>query len=390
MATTIVRPTFYEGEILPAADLTASVDAARGQMARHDRYVHRWGIVSGLELVGTDATTGSQAYKTVALKSGIAIDGTGREIVVPADTPLVPSEFQSIINPKPGIWYPVFLTGQDQPAPPSSNLTGTCNSSLPTKIQENAAIDYGSPGAEINLDLQTAPVITDGPADGTSSDPWRVLLGFVSWSTGGLVQFADVKDTSPDSNIGRRYVGVTAAAVVSEGGAVRLATHPTDFTGQTAVMALEVHEDNSGELVFGKQNPDGTITKVLTISSKGDITADGKVTGAVTPGSMQVQSGIAADGMTLPLPIGIDLASVKAGKVTLFIQVTPRIDPLQAPTSGGPYLQLPYECYVDDAYQVHSRAQWWNGTAAVSALPLFPALCDYTVIASVAASGSGS
>src|SRR5712692_9222639 len=122
MATTIVRPTFYEGEILPAADLTASVDAARGQMARHDRYVHRWGIVSGLDLFGTDSTAGSQPYKTVSLKSGIAIDGTGGEIVVPADQALRPPEFQMIHKAKPGFWYPVFLTGQDQPAPPSSNL----------------------------------------------------------------------------------------------------------------------------------------------------------------------------------------------------------------------------------------------------------------------------
>ena len=389
MASIIVRPTFYEGEILPAADLTASVDAARGQMARHDRYVHIWGIVSGLDLVGTDApTTGTQKYKTVTLKAGIAIDGTGREIVVPEDTPLVASDFQSMVNPKAGFWYPVFLTGQDEPAPPSTNLTGACNSSQPTRIQENPSIEYGSPGSELNLDQQTLPALSDGPADGTTSDPWRILVGFVSW-VGAIPQFADVQTVSPDSLIGPRYVGVNAASVVSESGTVKLATHPANFAGQAASMALEIHEQNDGEFVFGKQNPDGSIAQVLTISSNGDITAAGKVTGAVTPGSVQVQSGIASDGMTLPLPIGIDPASVDAGKVELFIHVTPHYEQPMGPT-GGTYFPVPYECRVDDKRQIHCRLQWFAIGAVPNNPQILPALCDYTVIASVAASGSGS
>ncbi len=41
MSDTVVRPTFYEGEILPAADLIATVDSSRAQLARHERYVHQ-------------------------------------------------------------------------------------------------------------------------------------------------------------------------------------------------------------------------------------------------------------------------------------------------------------------------------------------------------------
>jgi hypothetical protein len=155
------------------------------------------------------------------------------------------------------------------------------------------------------------------------------------------------------------------------------------------VMALEIHEQNDGELVFGKQNPDGSIAQVLTISSKGDITAAGKVTGAVTPGSVQVQSGIASDGMTLPLPIGIDPASVDAGKVTLFIHVTPHYEQPMGPT-GGAYFPVPYECRVDDQRQIHCRLQWFDSNSITTSPQILPALCDYTVIASVAASGSGS
>src|SRR2546430_15504766 len=44
------RPRYFEGQVLAAADLTAAVDYARNRAARHDRYLHDWGIAEGLAL----------------------------------------------------------------------------------------------------------------------------------------------------------------------------------------------------------------------------------------------------------------------------------------------------------------------------------------------------
>jgi len=83
MSDTVVRPTFYEGEILPAADLIATVDSSRAQLARHERYVHRWGIAFGLKLTGASRTDAqNNKYVSIPLSAGMAIDGTGREVVV--------------------------------------------------------------------------------------------------------------------------------------------------------------------------------------------------------------------------------------------------------------------------------------------------------------------
>jgi hypothetical protein len=102
MADPIARPTFYEGEILPAADLVGSVDYARNQLARHDRYLHRWGIATGLVLQGTKkATVNGTAYVAVTLVAGIAIDGYGREIVVPADAQLSPADLENAVARSP-------------------------------------------------------------------------------------------------------------------------------------------------------------------------------------------------------------------------------------------------------------------------------------------------
>jgi hypothetical protein len=234
----------------------------------------------------------------------------------------------------------------------------------------------------LNPDQQAAPLVSDVPDDGVSAIAWKVLLGYVKWEPNAK-QFADVSDQIGSDGPAPRYAGVNAAEVVSASGQLRLATHPANFAGPGPVMALEIHEANKGELVFGKQNADGTLTPVLTLSASGDLTATGKVSGAVTPGSTQVQSGQAFDGVILPLPPGVDPA-----KVTLHVHVSLRVDQLQAPSGPGPFLPAPFECWADPATrQVHCRVQWWKCSAASPTPgPILPAFCDYTVIAAVAAS----
>lgn len=387
MSDTVVRPTFYEGEILPAADLVATVDSSRAQLARHERYVHRWGIAFGLKLTGTSKTApqNNSKYVSIVLSAGMAIDGTGREVVVPVDAPLDPSDFASMVNGKKDTWYPVFLSGRDESAVGTSMLTGACSSSLPTQIKENYDISYGTPGSELNLDEQAGAQLLDGPSDGTSS-PWLILLGFVQWdpniSPNG--QFVDVQDSSPDSNVSRRYVGINAAAVVAGGGTLQLATHPTGSPDTKSIMALEIHEKNDGEMVFGKQNPDGSVSSIFTVDSKGDLTIAGKFTSAVKPGSVQVQSGIASDGVVLPLPPGVTSAT----QADLHIHVTPRLTGYPPPTTTDTWFLVPLECFLDASSRVNCLIRWIKVPAASAAdIKDQPGLCDYTVIAAVAATG---
>src|SRR6266481_5190994 len=318
MSSFVARPTFYEGEILPAADLVATVEYPRDQVARHDRYLHTWGIASGLEIkAGKGATDKSgNAYKPVTLTAGVAIDGTGREIVVADDVDLNPEDFLGEVNPlppttKPVPWYPVFLNGLDQAGQISSNLTGACSTSQPTRMKETYSISFGLPGSELNLDQQQAVNVADPPGDGTNN-PWKVLVGFVQWSADAN-NFADAASTN-DDNEGPRYVGVNAARVTSQSGALLLSTHPAGFAGKNPVMAVEIEEaDKDGKLVFGKLNPDGSVTAVLTVSANGDLTTQGQIRGALAAGGVQVESGLATHGMTLPLPSGVTDDQVASG-----------------------------------------------------------------------------
>lgn len=382
MANPISRPAFYEGEILPAADLGATVDYARNQMARHARDAHSWGIVTGLELTYNSGT--------VTLSAGVAIDGTGREIVVPADVQLDPTTFTSDVVPltDPNAWYPVFLYGSDQAAAPSSSITGACGSGQPTSIQEIAQYSFGSPGSELAIESQAPPSITDGPDGGISgnSSTWLILVGFVQWNA-VTFQFSASQGTSPNSAVTPQYVGVNAAQVISGSGSLLLATGPAAPQGQNPVMAVEIQE-TPAQLVFGKLGTDGTVTPALTVSANGDVTATGKVLGTSIPVSVQVQSGIASDGMILPLPMGIDPST------PIYAQVSIRYDSnLTPPPPSGltTPIAVPMECTVDPTTRrVSCRWQWWdasNFTLAKSVVA--PAACDYVLIAAVPGSSGG-
>src|SRR5262245_16379916 len=155
MSDPVERPLFSEGQILGADDLTASLEYGRGQMARHERFLHLWGIAEGLDLVEQPTQAGLQ----VLLKQGVAIDGAGREVVVASDLLLSQADFSSsnVVTNDPSAWYPVFLTGLDGDAPRRGLLTGACANGAPTRKVESYQVRFGRPGTARDLDLQSPP-----------------------------------------------------------------------------------------------------------------------------------------------------------------------------------------------------------------------------------------
>ena len=73
------RPVFAPGQVLTDIDLSADQDYAVAKNKLHNRYLHGWGIVCGLEVVCNDC----DGYVTI--HPGYAIDRCGNDIVVAAD-----------------------------------------------------------------------------------------------------------------------------------------------------------------------------------------------------------------------------------------------------------------------------------------------------------------
>jgi hypothetical protein len=391
MADTVARPTFFEGQILGAADLTATVEYGHGQMARHARLLHSWGIAFGLKLTPTPRTISGKAVVDVAVSSGVAIDGRGLEILVTEDQPLSEDLFRSsnVLDTKdPNAFHPVFVVRRSEAAPIASFTSGACGSNQSTRETEGFEFEFGRPGDERTLDEQTPPDSTEGASDSA----WRVLIGFVQWRAEGINRFKDIAEVS--NGVGRRYAGVIASEVVahhgpsteakSAGGVLTLRARPRTQVDKPAVVIDESIE--GGELSFGIQDGLGGMKKVFKVNAKGDLTVEGRLGGGVGVG-VHVQSGVATDGMLLPLPTGITNQQVADGKVTLHVHVTPHVDTTDPPSGFtiDDSVTFVRQCEVLDR-RVHGIIRWTKlnpaGGGATDFVDL-PLACDYTITAVV-------
>jgi hypothetical protein len=74
------QPLWTAGQVLSAADLSSLQAYIKGKNRLHNRYLHGWGVVCGLEVVCDDCEG------SVTIRSGYAIDPCGEDIVVAQDT----------------------------------------------------------------------------------------------------------------------------------------------------------------------------------------------------------------------------------------------------------------------------------------------------------------
>lgn len=379
MSNPIERPLFYEGEVLGAADLTTGVEYSRGQLARHERNLHLWGIATGLKLTGKDKqTAGGEKYQDVTLSAGLAIDGTGREVVVPEDAQLREDVFDqsNVAITNPDALYPVFLMGSDQAAAQPAVATSACASTEPTRIDESYEILFGRPGDELEWENQTATSVDAGPGNRA----WRILLGFVQWNGNSLHKFTDVKDNN--DRIGRRYAGVQADVVAARAGQLTLRSRVDNQSGKPAIL---MDETDGGLLQFGLLTDNGGVTPLFSVNSKGDLTVTGTISGTTAAGTLQVESGITTDGMILPLPPGVTEKQVADGEAVIHTHISLRFREEDAPPpSSDQWGSFPLEAYVDTDRRVHCRTRWFQIAPTIGTqIEDRPAACHYTVLASV-------
>ena len=144
--------------------------------------------------------------------------------------------------------------------------------------------------------------------------------------------------------------------------------------------ALVVGSEPDASLTFGTHNGSGTIAPLLSVDSSGNVTAKGTLSGVQTAGSVRLVAGTAFDGTVLPLPAGVDQATIDSGGLELSILVTPHLPDLaSAPNAGQMF--LPTRCEVDADRRVACEGTWFTpGSAAADDEA---AACDFLVLVSV-------
>jgi hypothetical protein len=373
------RPSFAEGQILAAADLAQLSSYPRGREERHNRFVHRWGIVTGLELE-TEATKDAfgNDYARIFVSPGLAVDGEGRELLVVERQELNADEFKNSIGSKidEDQSYPVFLYSEYRSGGSDPSRVGPCGESTAGgAVEEGNRIRYGVPGDETSD--QTASALSSAPTAEEGSGSWLILVGFVKWSA-AAANFADV---DPDAAaIHRPFIGINASVVAGNGSQVQLQAKGEMVAGDAVLQLLQTEE--GPELRFGTfKAPGQDIDPLLTVDANGDLTTPGSLTGRRTGNTVQVQSGVASHGIILPLPPGVTQDQVDEGSATVHVQVSPLIDPADAPGAPYGYAALVQECRVDEDRRVHCRICW---------LSLSDALAAASPLDSVASAGPGA
>lgn len=372
----VERPVFEEGEILGADRLNAIVDLAEARHGRHGRYLHSWGIATGLGLSTVPRSTDDGAYVEVSVDPGLAIDGSGFELLVTEPILLNTADFDDAavapssptaeqLEAEEDTWYPVFLVGIDRE---KRTVQGSrCDRGSASRVVEDVEIRFGRPGDEDGTSVEDA--LTSGPGSRAPRTAWPILVGHVSWSS-ELERFR-AATLEPKNGRERRYVGVRAAEMISPSAAITLRTAERDVPDRTVLVL----DNGQSAAIIGKQRASGAVTPLLTVTAQGNVIAAGQFE---SPSSvaLRVSSGIATDGMVLPLPDGVSASALD--DYTLHVSVTPRSSLTQpAQRVLNDEVPVPEVCYVDDELRLHCRIRWIGGGTSV----VLPGVADYQIIA---------
>jgi hypothetical protein len=147
---------------------------------------------------------------------------------------------------------------------------------------------------------------------------------------------------------------------------------------------------------FGPLQASGTIgDPLLSVDKDGNVAAKGTLSGRSAAGAVLMASGLASDGLILPLPPGVTDDQVADGEADVHVLVSAHVDPAQAPiTVARPFWAgLVEECRVDEARRLHCRIAWMSldftaGGAQGAELVSAPAAATYLMMVSVKAGGS--
>ena len=232
---TAARVRYEERQRLLAADLSAEQTYRLALAGRHMLAPHQWGIVSGLRVVQSNAES--------FLEPGLAIDGDGREIVVPEAVRLMPPDAPCVSVVLFYCEFPEQLEPPRCPDAPAPRIGHRYRLMLDP--------DFVAP--VIEPDVQRA--LAAGPK--TGARPWPVLLGQI-----GSACFK-AGEEPPDVPVPIRFADTKY--VTHRAGGIRT---PTD----RALMQLgpSGHEDIYHFLI-STRNAQGGFDRRIGIDRDGDI-----------------------------------------------------------------------------------------------------------------------
>lgn len=127
----LVRPAFFDGQRLDAADLAAVYDYHRQLRWLHNRALHGWGVVQGF------AAVGARRSRSVTVAAGYALDCLGRELVLARELQLTVPPVAAATT-----WYVTASYAEDETLTPSETRAGVCGASGAVRLPDEPVVRF--------------------------------------------------------------------------------------------------------------------------------------------------------------------------------------------------------------------------------------------------------
>jgi hypothetical protein len=249
----ITRVNYFERQFLRTQDFADEQAYHVAMRRRHNIAHHTWGVVGGLELVAEEGG--------LFVQPGMAVDGYGRELILPARQPLSTAAFVDKGSDELEVWLVYERRGTDSP-PEGYAGCGGAGADLFYRWQETARVrlerpdpdfpDRRAPQAVRLADRDFSPARTP-PEDAD----WPVFLGRL------IRDPANAKQPHAVDESGRPFVGLVGEAVYAPSGraVVQVGAESADDPHRFAVF------------VAGVSDPDDP-TPQLSIDAAGDLSVE--------------------------------------------------------------------------------------------------------------------
>jgi hypothetical protein len=152
--TPLKRPRFFAGQLLSATDLEAEQEYFLQKQRRHNRGLHGYGVVSGLDVSAKD--------NVLIVSDGMALDASGNEVVVP-------NCLQIPIKRRGRVAYLVVRYHENETDP------------VPVQIDSNGGVEFSriEEGFEIAITPTPGPNPGATKTAGNQTEPGVVLARLV-------------------------------------------------------------------------------------------------------------------------------------------------------------------------------------------------------------------
>jgi hypothetical protein len=266
----IARVHYFTGQFLRPQDFTDEQGYHVAMRRRHNIAHHSWGIVQGLDVVVDPVS------KNPVVQPGMAIDGYGRELILPEQQPLPTTSFVDMGSNVLDVWVVYTLVGSDQ-APPGYAGCDDGSAQPFYRWQERPLVRVEVPDPSYPNRRQPKGVpdsaIPFDPSQTPPDDPrlvWPVFLGQVTWDPKNQDQPYSVDPAD------RPCVGLVGEGIVAPSGRAWMqigAERATD-ANRFAVVIPEAESGSSDQA----PQPRLAIDTSGAVSIRGETTVQGDLT----------------------------------------------------------------------------------------------------------------